>query len=113
GIHGAQGRRILELIPALERHWFETYGLVALPGEPVRFQDRAEALGRWFDVYAFRVEAPELRRVAVLFTDITRQREAQDALHGAQVQLADHAVQLEQLVTDRTAKLQETIGELE
>jgi PAS domain S-box-containing protein len=113
GLHGAQGRRVLELAPALERHWFETYGRVALTGEPVRFQDRAEVLGRWFDVYAFRVEAPELRRVAVLFTDITRQREAQDALHGAQVQLADHAVQLEQLVTDRTAKLQETIGELE
>jgi signal transduction histidine kinase len=79
----------------------------------VRFQDRAEVLGRWFDVYAFRVEVPELRRVAVLFTDITRQREAHDALRAAQVQLADRAVQLEHLVAERTARLQETIDELE
>jgi PAS domain S-box-containing protein len=84
GIHGAQNRRVLELAPALERHWFETYGRVALTGEPVRFQDRAEVLGRWFDVYAFRVEAPELRRVAVLFTDITQQREAREALRQSE-----------------------------
>jgi two-component system CheB/CheR fusion protein len=84
GLHDAQGRRILELVPTLERHWFETYGRVALTGEPVRFQNRAEVLGRWFDVYAFRVEAPELRKVAVIFTDITQQREAQEALRDSE-----------------------------
>ena len=113
GLHGAQGRRVLELVPALERHWFETYGRVALTGEPVRLQDRANSLGRWFDVYAFRAETPELRRVAVLFTDVTQQREAHDALRAAQVQLADRAVQLEDLVSERTARLQSTISELE
>jgi len=113
GLHCVQGRRVLELVPALERHWFEVYGRIALTGEPVRFQNRSKVLGRWFDVYAFRVEAPELRKVAVLFTDITQQREADDALHAAQVQLADHAVQLEQLVAERTARLRETVHELE
>jgi hypothetical protein len=36
--------------------------------------DEAQALdGRWFDVYAFRWGAPELRHVAILFTDIRAQ----------------------------------------
>jgi PAS domain S-box-containing protein len=113
GLHRVQGRRVLELVPALERHWFEIYGRIALSGEPVRFQNRSKVLGRWFDVYAFRVEAPELHKVAVLFTDITQQREADDALRAAQEQLAGHAVQLEQLVAERTASLRETVQELE
>src|SRR5690348_14439353 len=55
----------------LEQAWFDAYGEVAETGEPRRFQQYSEAFHRWFDVNAFRVGAPELRRVAVLFSDIT------------------------------------------
>ncbi|HEU4454285.1 MAG TPA: PAS domain-containing protein [Longimicrobium sp.] len=76
GLRGARGRRALELIPGLEAHWVETYGRVASTGEPLRFQSGSEAMGRWFDVYAFRVGRPEERRVAVLFEDVSAQRAA-------------------------------------
>jgi len=78
GIADAPGRRMREIAPAHEEHWFETYGRVAATGEPVRFQNTAAALGgRTYDLYAFRAGRPEQRRVAVLFRDITEQRRAE------------------------------------
>jgi PAS domain S-box-containing protein len=71
GLVDAVGRTARELLPTLEAHWFETYGRVARTGEAVRFQNGSEPMGRWFDVYAFRLGAPEERRVALLFTDVT------------------------------------------
>jgi PAS domain S-box-containing protein len=84
GLRDAQGKTMRELVPEHERHWFEIYGKVALTGEPIRFENLAEKLHRWFDVYAFRVDEPAERRVAVLFKDITEHRNAERDL-----QLAD------------------------
>ncbi|MGV3719414.1 MAG: PAS domain-containing protein [Actinomycetota bacterium] len=80
GLANAVGRRIRELAPEHESHWFEIYGQVAQTGEPRRFERSANALGRYYDVYAFRVAAPELRRVAVLFNDITERKQAAEVL---------------------------------
>jgi PAS domain S-box-containing protein len=76
GLHDAIGRTARELLPTLEDHWFEIYGRVALTGEPTRFENGSEAMGRWFDVFAFRVEA-QSRRVAILFTDVSERRRAE------------------------------------
>jgi len=84
GLRDALGRRMRELAPAHEAVWFETYGRVAMTGQPTRFQHRAEALHRWFDVYAFRFGAPENRQVAVLFSDITEQRRAEERLRDSE-----------------------------
>ena len=74
GLEQATGKTIRELIPNIEKHWFEIYGKVALTGEPVRFENRVGALNRWFDVYAFRIGCGESRKVAALFTDITERK---------------------------------------
>ena len=73
----AVGRTVRELLPTLEEHWFRIYGDVALTGEPCRFESGSEAMGRWFDVFAFRVDEPEQRRVAILFTDVSEHRAAE------------------------------------
>lgn len=83
GLADAAGKTILELVPNHEKHWHEIYGKVAATGESVRFEERGEGLGRWFSVYAFRVGAPEERRVAALFTDITERRRAEEELAEA------------------------------
>jgi PAS domain S-box-containing protein len=83
GLQDVVGRSMRELRPNHEDHWFQTYGKVALTGTPIRFQARAEALNRWYDVYAFRVGAAAERKVAVLFNDITAQRQTEDALKAA------------------------------
>lgn len=118
GLHDAQGKRMRELAPDHEAVWFETYGKVALLGEPVRFVSEAKALGeRWFDVYAFRAGGQGSRKVAVLFTNITERKQTekalresvrelrkteselrvtQAALHKEKAMLADHVHKLQQ-----------------
>jgi PAS domain S-box-containing protein len=95
GLRDAVGRTMCELSPQHEAHWFETFGRIALTGEPARFQNRAEQLQRWFDVYAFRFGEPRHRQVAMLFNDISERKRAEAAL------------------TERTAQLEAANKELE
>jgi PAS domain S-box-containing protein len=88
GIHEATGKRIRELAPNLEAHWFEIYGKVALTGEPVRYANETKALGgRWFDVYAFPVDKQDRCRVAVLFTDVTERNLQDQVLREKNIEL--------------------------
>lgn len=87
GLSAAAGKRMRELAPAHEQHWFDLYGAVAISGRSTRFENYAHALdGRWFDVQAFRVGAPAARRVAVLFTDITARKRAESRLQASEAQ---------------------------
>ena len=80
GYHNAIDKTILELTPDIEPKWFAIYGRVAITGEPIRLEEYSAALGRWFNLYAFRVGEPQEAKVAVLFTDITHQKQSQQAL---------------------------------
>lgn len=91
GFEQAIGKTVRQLVPNLEAYWFEIYGNVALTGEPARFQNWAEGMNRWFDVYAFRIEQPEQRKVAVLFKDIT-ERQRTEAELRTQRQLLETVV---------------------
>lgn len=94
GLVNAVGRTARDLVPDLESSWFETYGRVALTGEPTRFVRSSEPMGRSFDVYAFRVGKPEELHVALLFRDITMHERARTALQESESRfrhLADHA----------------------
>ncbi|MDQ6634062.1 MAG: hypothetical protein M3Z10_04820, partial [Gemmatimonadota bacterium] len=77
GLANAVGRRVSEIVPVIEPHWFEQYGHVALTGEPARFEAPLAALGRWYDVYAVRVGEAHEHRLAVLFSDISARRNAE------------------------------------
>ena len=77
GLSGVIGKRVCELLPGHEQHWFDIYGCVAMTGEPVRFENSAAQLDRWYEVSAFRVGDPLARQVAVLFADISARKHAQ------------------------------------
>lgn len=81
------GQRMREIAPEHEQFWFDVYGRVALTGEPARFEHQAHTFGNVYDVYAFRVEDPGLRRVAVLFRNITERRRAEQALRASEHRL--------------------------
>jgi two-component sensor histidine kinase len=80
GLKDAVGKTMRSLEPDHEAHWFDIYGEIALTGEPLRFEMPAGALGRWYDVYAFRVGVPVERRVAILFNDITQRKRDEERL---------------------------------
>ena len=46
-----------------------------------------QALGRWYEVYAYRVGQPEDRKVAVIFNNITERKKAEEALYESEQRL--------------------------
>ena len=83
GLQNAVGKRILELAPDLQKHWFEIYGNVALTGEPIRLTSDVLALNRWLNIYACPVGERESRKVAVIFNDVTTRQRAEEKLREA------------------------------
>jgi PAS domain S-box-containing protein len=80
GIKDAKGRLMREIAPDHEQDWFDIYGRIALTGETLRFENSAAALGRYYDVCAFRVGPAEQHRVGVVFNDITERKRAEESL---------------------------------
>ncbi|MBK9519276.1 MAG: PAS domain S-box protein [Anaeromyxobacter sp.] len=95
GLRAAEvvGRTALEVIPALEAEFIARYAHVALTGEPMRFELRADALGRIFHVSAYR---PEPLHFACVFTDVTAERSAQAELRAAlrRAEASEHQLRL-------------------
>ncbi len=93
GLKKAVGKTARELVPNLESHWLELYGKVALTGEPLRFTEGSEAMGRWFDVYAFRIGDQNSRKIALLFTDISERKKAEEAIKQSESNLRNMILQ--------------------
>jgi PAS domain S-box-containing protein len=114
GLRDAAGKRMRELEPRHEAHWFETYGRIVRTGEPERFQNAAEYLDdRYFDVYAFRIGAPEERKVAILFTDITRRREVEEEqlrLRGLEASVRSEAAERQRVGRELHDRVAHTMG---
>jgi signal transduction histidine kinase/GAF domain-containing protein len=68
------GKCARELDPNLEAYWLETYGQVALTGEPVRLENYHQRTERWYSAYASRVGGPGSRLVALVFDDVTERK---------------------------------------
>ncbi len=62
------GKTVLEVMPGTEPYWIETYGRVALSGEPIAFENFSSATGKHFVVSAYQ---PAPRQFACTFSDIT------------------------------------------
>ena len=84
GILDALGKRIREISPDQEAPAIEIYSQILQTGEPSRFVNELKALGRYFDVYATRIGGPESRKIAVVFSNITERKEAEDALRESE-----------------------------
>ena len=86
GLADVEGQTLRALVPGIEALWIETFGNVALTGLPARLERYSVALSRWFDIYAFRLGAPPLRQVAVLFNDTTERKNNEGALIAAKAE---------------------------
>ena len=88
GIEHGAGRLPREIAPDEDEHSFEIYGRVSLTGEPARFEQQSTPLGRWWSVYAFRIEDRPRGQIGVLFDDIT-ERKRSEHYHAFLLKLSD------------------------
>ncbi len=116
GISNVVGQTLRKMVPAEADGWIERYRPVLLTGEPIRFEQKLEATGRFLELAAFRVEPPD-REVAVIFQDVTERRRAEAELLELNATLerrVDEAVAQREAATSqlREAQKLETLGQL-
>jgi PAS domain S-box-containing protein len=95
GLRDVAGRTMRQLMPGIEPRWMARYAKVVRTGERIRFEDYVADLGRWFDVLCWRIEGADNRRAAILATDITERKRAEEALRMAYERLQtifDHRI---------------------
>jgi PAS domain S-box-containing protein len=78
GLADVTGKPGSEVDPGSEHRWIDTYGSVARTGEATRFESHHDNTGRWYDVYATRVNDADSRQVAIVFRDITELKEREE-----------------------------------
>jgi len=71
------GKTVLEVLPATESYWIETYGKVALTGESVKFENYTASTGKYFRVMAYQ---PAPMQFACTFSDDTLRIQAEEEL---------------------------------
>lgn len=98
GMRDAVGKRVREIVPNHDEHWFRIYGDVVKTGEPIRFQEYAKGLKRWFDVYALRLGPVEQAHVAIVFIDDTDRKRAHEALLASEDALRESQERLRLII---------------
>jgi len=74
------GKRVLEVIPNLEKRWIEIFGGVALSGVEISIEDYSEYFDKYWDVKAY---SPKKNHFAVAIADITEKMNSDIALQEA------------------------------
>ncbi len=68
------GKSFKNLIPDLEQHWIDTYGKVALTGEPTHIEDYNKFTGNWYEIYAY---SPQIGYFVSLVKNITERKKVE------------------------------------
>jgi PAS domain S-box-containing protein len=75
------GKTIFDIVPNVEPFLIETYGKVALTGEPVSFEYHTQDTGHHYVITAYQ---PEERQFACIFQDVTERKKTQEELVQSQ-----------------------------
>jgi PAS domain S-box-containing protein len=71
------GKTMTEVMPGMESFWIETYGKVALSGEPTTFSRLSPRYDRWFEIFVY---SPRRGYFATILTDITQRKHSEEQL---------------------------------
>lgn len=89
------GRTVLEVLPNTEPFWIETYGRVALTGEPIHFSNFSSELDKYFRVMAY---SPRHEQFVAIFEDITERKKAEKERDRLNEQIKERNKELQQIV---------------
>ncbi|QYG09414.1 PAS domain-containing hybrid sensor histidine kinase/response regulator [Janthinobacterium sp. PAMC25594] len=101
GLDNAIGKTIRSFVPDHDQHWFDLYDQVLKTGAPVRYENEAVAMERWFEVFAARLGGPGSRLLTILFSDISERKRSEQQLR----QLADNLSEMDRRKTEFLATL--------
>jgi PAS domain S-box-containing protein len=102
GVPNPEGKTASELVPGIEQSWNDLYAHVLNTGEPIRTEQRSDALERWFNVLVSRIDDVAQHRVAVVFTDISDRKMAEITLQ--------QKMQREQLLRVITQRIRQSLN---
>jgi PAS domain S-box-containing protein len=71
------GKRVKEVRFGIEAFWIDTFGKVALTGQPVHVERYVPTVNRWLEVYVF---CDQSGHFAALWQDITERKKAEESL---------------------------------
>jgi len=80
----AIGKRIREVMPKVEQYWIDIFGEVALTGESNCYENYLETTGKYYSTYSY---CPKKNQFAVLVTDITERKQAEEEIKSANEEL--------------------------
>ncbi len=80
GLPLATGKTVREVLPKIEQYLLEIAGAVLQRREPIRTETFIKELSGWYDFTVFPFGNLEGRQVAMLFTNITDRKQAEEAL---------------------------------
>lgn len=81
GIHHVVGKTLREFVPNIEQSLVDRYDSVIRTGQPQHFEDYVSALDLWIEAEAVSTGIPG--QIAVLFTNVSERRRAEEMLRRA------------------------------
>jgi len=78
------GKTLLDLMPDTEKYWIETFGKVALTGESIAYENYSRELGKYYDTWVY---SPQQNQFAVIFSDCTTRKLAEQSLQETKLML--------------------------
>ena len=98
-VNALLGKTVLDLMPNTEKYWIETFGKVAMTGEPIVYTNFSGEIGKYFDTYVY---SPEKDIFVVVFNDVTERVKAQEEVQKLNEELKQRVRELEDTNTELT-----------
>lgn len=86
------GKWVTEFLPAIEPTLFEHYGEVVICNKSKRFESYSPLTHRWFEIFAYPLR--KNNQLAIIFTDITKRKQTEEALLASEQQQREIAGKL-------------------
>ena len=111
-IPGEIGQTVRQLVPGESEEWFATCDRVCRTGAPERFERAVLDTDRVLELYAFRLNGADSRRVAIIFWDITARKRSERKQRAQAAALADADVRKNEFLAMLSHELRNPLAPL-